>query len=77
MKQLKTHQIIDEYDTSTDKWIARYAIVAVEPYHVEALCYFDALKRDYIGETCHINTRCIFDSKTFYWKINGVQPCGI
>ncbi len=70
----RKHQIIDEYETTSRKWLARYAVINVGEHHVEAICLFDSLKREYIGEIAYINNRCILGSQTFYWKIDGVRP---
>ena len=68
----KQNQIIDEYDATSHQWLARYAVIKTEDHHVEAVCLFDSLKREYIGEIACINNRCLLGSQLFYWKIDGV-----
>ncbi len=73
--QFKAGQILDEFDSGSNEWLARYILLEVcADHHVRALCMYDKLVRDYVGETAEINMSCILRSNTFFWQVDGVQP---
>ena len=70
--QFKAGQVLDEFDNGSNEWLARYILLEVCPDRsVRAICMYDKLNRDYVGETAEINMSCILRSNTFFWRSDG------